>query len=196
MGCCQKTISATDVMEPLNACAIGLSGRIKSGKTTLAQATAKSLGWPYVSFGDYVRRVARQRNLDPESRPVLQNLGESLIARGWPRFCRNVLATANWQAGEPIVVDGIRHVEAVDHLQAIVAPLRFLLIHVTIEAELQHDRIRREEETLQSLSHLERHSTEADVNSRLPQLAHLVVDGAKPIEEAVTEIHTYLLRAE
>ena len=170
---------------------IGFSGRIKSGKTTIARATADSLSWQYVAFSDYVRLVARQQDLDPELRPVLQSIGESLIGQGWPKFCRNVLAIANWQTGEPIVIDGIRHVDAVDHLQAIVAPLTFRLIHVVIESELQLDRVRREE-TSQSLDRLELHSTEADVRCRLPQLADLVVDGAKPIETTVTEIHAFL----
>ena len=136
-----------------------------------------------MSFGDYIRAVARQQKQDSESRPVLQNIGESLIAQGWPAFCRNVLATISWQPGNPAVIDGIRHVEAVDNLRAIVVPLGFVLVHVKIDDDRQLHRVRLEQGTLESLGGLELHSTEADVKSRLPELADLLVDGARPIEE-------------
>ena len=100
----------------MNPCVIGFSGRIKSGKTTIATATASSLDWQCASFGDYVRWVAIRQNEDPESRAALQRIGESCIARGWPAFCHNVLKMVNWRSGMPVVVDGIRHVEAVEQI--------------------------------------------------------------------------------
>lgn len=176
----------------MSPCTIGFSGRIKSGKTTVAKATADALGWPFVSFGDYIRAVARQQKQDSESRPVLQRIGESLIAQGWPAFCRNVLATISWQAGNPAVIDGIRHVEAVDNLRAIVVPLAFVLVHVKIDDVRQLHRVRLEQGTLGSVGGLELHSTEADVKSRLPELADVLVDGARPIEDTVAQICDFL----
>lgn len=177
----------------MKPCVIGFSGRIKSGKTTIASAIADSLGWSCASFGDYVRRVAVQRKQDPRSRTVLQEIGESLIGEGWSPFCRDVLTAANWRLGMPVVVDGVRHVEAVKHLREIVLPLKFLLVYVAIDKDLQLARARRENLTPEMLTDIEHHSTEVDVQSKLPEIADLLVDGAKSIEETVAEIRRSLL---
>jgi len=95
----------------------------------------------------------------------------------------------------PVVVDGIRHVEAVKHLRDIVLPLKFLLIYVEIDTALQLARVRRENLTPQMLADIEEHSTEVD-GSRLPELADLIADGAKSIEETVAEIRRSLLRSD
>lgn len=57
---------------------VGFSGRIKSGKTTLSARVAELMGWPYTSFGDYVRKVARLRRR-PELREILQEIGQELV---------------------------------------------------------------------------------------------------------------------
>ena len=40
---------------------LAFAGGIASGKSTLSSGVSRALGWPRVSFGDYVRRVARER---------------------------------------------------------------------------------------------------------------------------------------
>ncbi len=188
MGSPKKTISTNVTVERMKPCAIGFSGRIKSGKTTIAAATADSLRWPCASFGVYVRNVAVRRRQNPRSRAVLQEIGESLVAQGWSVFCHDVLKTANWVRGMPIVIDGIRHVEAVKRLREMVSPLKFLLVYVTVDADLQLARARRANVAPQMLADIEKHSTEVDVQFRLPELADLLVDGANSIGQTVAEI--------
>ena len=165
---------------------IGFSGRIKSGKTTISQAVATALSFPRASFGDYVREEAKRRELDPDSRSILQDLGETLIAQGWSQFCRDVLATVAWQPGSPLVVDGIRHAEAVRELTLIAAPLPFVLVHVAIDEQVRTDRL--EDQHLRELAIAELHSTEADARNILPMMADLVVSSAIPLEDSVQEV--------
>ena len=44
---------------------LAFAGRIASGKSTFSMGLAQVLGWPRVSFGDYVRQVARHSGLEP-----------------------------------------------------------------------------------------------------------------------------------
>jgi dephospho-CoA kinase len=119
---------------------LAFSGSIGSGKSTLSLSVAKALNWPYVSFGNHVRTVALLRGLG-ESREVLQEVGESLIQEGWEQFCKSVLAQTTWEPGEPLVVDGIRHVEAVETLQLLIVPSELLLIHITLNEPTRKARL-------------------------------------------------------
>ncbi|MCE9551904.1 MAG: AAA family ATPase [Planctomycetes bacterium] len=180
----------------MNPCVIGFSGRIKSGKTTISRAIAEHLRWPCSSFGDYVRAVAKDRGLTLDSRVVLQEVGETLIEAGWPKFCHDVLAMSGWQPGMSLIVDGIRHVDAVDEISRTVAPLRFFLIHVGIDEMERIERIHVHD--LKDYSLTELHSTETDVKDALPSMALLVVDGTKAIdivmEDILTSVKAVLLR--
>ena len=71
--------------------ALGFSGKIGSGKTTISEYVANLLSWPKVSFGDYVREIARQQKTDL-SRSALQTIGASLVEQDCEGFCRSVLA--------------------------------------------------------------------------------------------------------
>ena len=106
--------------------ALAIAGGIASGKTSLAKALSERLAWPRASFGDCVREVAAEQGLGT-LRETLQAVGEALIAAGWDSFCRRTLCEGGWRPGGPVIVDGIRHVEAIDHLRAV---LHLSLIHI------------------------------------------------------------------
>ena len=172
-------------------CAIGFSGRIGSGKTTVSEAVAQALRWPLASFRDFVRSVASSRGFNANAREILQEIGKSLISKVWPRFCRDVLAAAGWQPGSGIVVDGIRHVEAVQNLSEIVAPLPFFLVHVAIEEPVRSKRLFLRDGA-PAQTEVESHSTEAAVTDILPQGADVIVDAAHPIDRIVAQVIWYL----
>jgi hypothetical protein len=171
------------------AAVIGFAGRKKSGKTTISQAVANATGWQYASFGDFVRHQANQKGLDSTSTVVLQDLGENLIAEGWPKFCREVVAHSGWKPGTGLIIDGIRHVEAVQQLKSIVAPLNFGLVYVTTDGDTL--RGRRASSDLK-FAVIESHSTEAQVTSTLPSVADLTVDGAISVEKITERIIAFI----
>ena len=131
MGYLTKRGTAGKAIIEMQTIVLGFSGPIASGKTTISMKLAKHLGCPRVSFGDYVRKVASERGLDVLSRDVLQNVGESLIREGWKKFCSSVLEQVKWEPGGTLVVDGVRHKEALTNLKELTAPSKMFLIYVT-----------------------------------------------------------------
>ena len=171
---------------------LAFSGGIASGKSTLSRSVAKTLDWPWVSFGDYVRTVAQNRSLG-NSREVLQEVGSSLIKEGWTQFCSSVLNQITWRPGQSLVVDGIRHAEAVYELQKLVAPSEFLLVFVETSDPMRKARLRaRKVADYEKLQCIESHSTEAQVKVFLAGMADLTVDGTQPMENLVHEIVTWI----
>jgi dephospho-CoA kinase len=95
---------------------ICLAGGIASGKTTVTQELAVALPNCSVrSFGDVVRSQARAEGL-PLDRATLQAIGLRLIAAGWCAFVDELVAELPPDA-EVLIVDGVRHREAVDELR-------------------------------------------------------------------------------
>jgi adenylate kinase family enzyme len=167
---------------------LAFSGSIGSGKTTLSLSIAKALNWPYISFGNYVRTVALLRGLG-ESREVLQEVGESLIQEGWKQFCKSTLAQATWEPGQFLVIDGIRHVEAVEMLRLLVMPSELLHIHIMVNDFTRKTRLdRRSPADYANMQSIEDHSTEVQVKGQLPQIANLIVAGERSIDDIIHEI--------
>ncbi|HKQ09500.1 MAG TPA: metallophosphoesterase [Blastocatellia bacterium] len=170
-----------------DAVILGFAGKIGSGKSTLSSKVAEALGWPYVSFGDYVRSVARQRGLE-ESRRTLQEIGESLINEGCDEFCRTVLGQADWIPGQSLIVDGLRHAEIVNVLRRIVFPSQLYIIYIEVTEGLRASRLSERNEDAKQPGLIDSHSTEAQVQSVLPGISDLFVDGNKPLDLLVDEV--------
>lgn len=174
---------------------LGFAGSIASGKSTLSIEVASSLGWQRVSFGDYVRTVAQRQGLG-ESREVLQAVGATLVNQGMEQFCKAVLAQVDWEPGQPLVVDGIRHAEILSTLRRLVAPSELLLVFVAVNKSTREARLIERGLTHQETLYLrqeqwqqfEAHSTEAQVQTVLRAIADFTVDSTQKIEELVKEI--------
>jgi dephospho-CoA kinase len=167
---------------------LGFTGRIGSGKTTISSMIAERLGWPRVGFGEYVRKIAWSRGL-AESREILQELGESLFSSDPEQFCRAVLAQVSWKQGEPLIIDGIRHVAVVNQLRHLVSPARFQLIYVVLNESVREARLlERDRMDVELLPCIDSHSTERDVRSELLNRADLIVDGSQSKDEIVDQI--------
>lgn len=170
---------------------VGIIGKIRSGKSSLSRGLSENLNWPYVSFGDEVRSITGRRGLSP-SREVLQKIGEELVAKSPQEFCEAVLAQAQWQPGEWLVVDGIRHLKIVEILRDLVRPSVLRLVYVRTADDVRESRLANEINEPEDLERIEHHSTEEQVGTILPSLIDLTVDGEKPIGELVAEVRTWL----
>jgi len=124
-----------------------------------------------------------------ESREALQDAGASLVEQGWDQFCRSVVAQAGWEPGQPLVIDGIRHAEAMDSLRALVAPAVLYLVFVDADRATREARLReRGDVDREQLERIERHSTELQLQTIVPSMANLTVDGTRPVRDLVREI--------
>lgn len=173
---------------------LAVSGQIASGKSTLALRLVEELNCARASFGDFVRTIAMERGMEP-NRENLQSIGAELIALGWEPFCRAVLAHSNWKTGQLLVVDGVRHSEAVHELRKLVAPLRVFLIYLTVDDELRRGRLNERGNAYGAASvDNEAHPTESQVRGTLPNLADLLLDGTKPADALALEVSAFLAR--
>lgn len=186
MGSSKAENKATATMGRMKY-ALGFSGKIKSGKTTIARRVAESFNVPFASFGDYLRSVADGRGFDSSDRLVLQEIGQELFEKNLTTFCCNVLLSAGWKKGKYFVIDGIRHVDVLTELQRIVAPVPLKLIYINIAGELQANRFKKSG-SRHSLDTVESHATEVDVVDALKQLAQLQLDGSVPIEDLLQKL--------
>lgn len=172
----------------MNPTVICFAGRIASGKSSVSTAFADRFGWRYASFGKYVREVAQSKGHDISDRSVLQTLGANLIDElGWETFCWNVLLSAGWKDGEPLVVDGVRHIEAYRAITTLVAPSLAVLAFLDVEDGLLDSR-RQVRGLSPDEGRLETHSTEIQVVRSLPDIAELRLNAGRPVEEIVADI--------
>jgi dephospho-CoA kinase len=167
---------------------LAVSGKIASGKSTLASTFANEVGWPCVSFGDYVRQIARQRGLDEDDREVLQEIGDELIRQNLEGFCKSVLAQVDWKPGQPLVIEGVRHFEVDDLLRRMVGPSKYVLTYLSVDDQIRKERLRQEGIDDNELIEVETHSTEKQVKTVLPRIADYILDGTKPINVLINEL--------
>jgi len=166
---------------------IVVSGKIASGKTTFAHALANHLGVDCIGFGDEVRSIAESRGL-PLTREMLQSVGEEQV-RDRPRaFCEAVLRRANYQPGQGLVLEGLRHAEILALLRELLSPVKLVHVHILSSEEERQQRIAtRARPGDVAVRETEEHSTEAQLMRTLPTLADVTVDGSRPVADIVSE---------
>ena len=175
--------------EPTILCFAGASG---SGKSTLGREIGLVLAWPVASFGEHVRAVTKHRGLS-EDRHTLQDIGQELIDNGWEAFCAAVLADAGWKDGLSVVVDGVRHKEALQTLKKLAPDSTVLLVFIDVSASQRAERLITRDRTRQAeLAQLDQHPVEDQVNSTLASTADLVIDGSRPLQELARELLDWL----
>lgn len=161
---------------------ICISGEIASGKTTLAQALAEHFQNAVVrSFGDVVRRCARNEG-KPLDRETLQAVGLFLVAAGWPSFVDALLKDLPpWI--EVLVVEGIRHREAVDEIARRKLSDKLLTVYLQVDQPVQSARQQDRGESFSSRSH----TVESSLGE-VQAIAGLVIDGGLPVGEIVEAV--------
>ena len=166
---------------------IAFAGKRGSGKTTVSEGVAKVLNWPRASFGEYLRAAAKRQGIS-DATENLQELGAAL-AKEPDRFCDAVLTFSEWEAGEPLVVEGIRHQEVLESLRRKVAPLEVRLVYLDID---ESERIRRlnerEPSSTDRMKAVESHSTESQVKDVLSESADFHVSTKEPSNLVIDKI--------
>jgi hypothetical protein len=103
----------------------------------------------------------------------------------------------HWEPGRPLVIDGIRHAEAVDALRQLVTPSKLVLVFITVNDPVREARLRQRGVTdREQLRRVEEHPIEVQVGTVLLEMADLTVDGARPVEDLLQETVTWIQQHE
>jgi dephospho-CoA kinase len=168
----------------LSPSVIVLAGRIGAGKSTLASALHNLTGFPIISFGKYVKKIAVGQNISL-SRENLQNLGERLVERDAYSFTRCALDGIDLTSG--IVIDGLRHRSVLEVIRSLAGEIPVLLIFIQIEDRVRSERLLARGMSHNELEHEDMHIMEKHVLDLLP-IADVLVDGAFSLDANTTII--------
>ena len=162
---------------------IAFAGRIASGKSAVSRGVAAKLHAPWVGFGDAVRSEATKRGIAP-TRKALQDLGDELITRGWDAFCEIVVMQATWTGEGLLVVDGVRHIGAIDTLQRRAAPSRAVVVFVEASRARSLERLTERGIGAVEVAVADAHSNEAEVDA-VRERADVYVQNNETVEDAI-----------
>lgn len=175
---------------PLIVC---FSGKIGSGKSSVIASVGNKLQWKRTGFGEYLRAEITKLGGDPESRAALQDMGQSLVASNPDAFCQAVLDFVDYEPGENLLIDGVRHVDIFNRLERIVSPTAIRLIHLSVSEDVQRTRVQFRPDAA-DLDRAGAHAVEADLAHNLPDRAHAVVDAEATFDQVVGGCLTYIDR--
>ncbi len=178
--------------------AIGLSGQIGSGKSTISRNLAQAMKCKQASFGEYVRWLARERGLFLDRR-TLQDLGQDMLELiGAEQFCIDMLQqqVPHFVPGERLVVDGVRHLEVAEALSRMLRPSVFLLVYMKVDERVRSQRIASRDMSVATAGHdlvsaiemFDRHPSEQDVRQGLRAHADLTLVATRPSTELVRAV--------
>ncbi|MCC5625994.1 hypothetical protein, partial [Nostoc sp. CHAB 5715] len=119
---------------------------------------------------------------------------ELAAASDFEEFSRQVIAAAKWDGNSQLVIDGIRHVEALSAVCKIVSPIPLVLIYIDIDKTVQINRFKaRDGLTENDLREYEGHQTELAVATALRQAANFIVDGNGPIDHVLDQVMIHVV---
>jgi len=170
------------------------AGPLGSGKSRVSRDVAARLGAGWTSFGSTLRRIAAERGIAVERRR-LQELGEELVRNMPEALCKRVLAEAEPNGIQRIVIDGLRHTEIMPILQQLLRPRQLLCVYVEAQDTVRAERILlREKISAAEIETLQLHSTESQVAVAVRRLADYVVDNSGAIETTVQAVMDWIER--
>ena len=163
--------------------AVVISGRIASGKSTIATHIASEFDLKTVSFGEYVRAISR-RTGELEARESLQQLGDSLISTlGASGLLQAALKHSDIQRDDCVVFDGVRHSEILDGIRR--SSRNYLAVFLDASLKERHRRYNARLHspiTLDEFLVVDEHPVEVGI-TELVENCDVTIDAARPVAE-------------
>ena len=174
--------------------AIVICGRIGSGKSTVSAMLASDLSIQVVSFGDYVRQMAR-RGGRPATRSTLQNLGDCLYQRlGASGLLQGTLEMAGIDKDETVIFDGVRHIDVLSEIRQRAG--KTVAVYLDASPEVRYQRRRSQGPTgisWQEFEAIDNHSVEGEIGA-LAELCDFVADASQPLSLLLGDLPGELYR--
>ena len=146
-------------------------GKIASGKTTLAKEISYRLKATVISFGDYLRYIAKSKGLNPD-RNILQALGLEMINTKIPsQFVSDVveycLRNSDFRH-DRLVFEGVRHESILNAIKKI--SHRCIVIYIELDnKQLIENALKREGGDPASIIKFLNHEVESEINDMKEQ---------------------------
>lgn len=161
---------------------VTFSGAIGTRRSDIAIALADRLGWERVKFSTFIASRLAEGGAEADDRRLLQKLGQELVQSDVEGFVAGVLSQAvNWQPGNNLIVDGLRHAEVRLALVHAIRPSSLHYVHVEVDEVTRQgtaETVRGIQERL--LYRYDQDLTEAQLPKILPAYADQIVDGSLP----------------
>jgi len=167
---------------------IALSGKISSGKSTVADFINKNYNFPIVSFGAYLKSYCLSKNL-PTTRETLQNVGEKLIQKDPERFLINVI-NFNTEKSDIIILDGVRHKIILEALNKLINNV--IVIYIETDFNTRSIRYLSRKKSTDNTSHYnnlivaDNHPVESEIDI-LKTFSHITIDSSKDYKKTLLE---------
>ena len=172
--------------------AIVICGRIGSGKSTVSVMLTSDLSIQVVSFGDYVREMAR-RDGRPNIRSALQDLGDCLYLQlGASGLLQSTLEMAGVDKDETVIFDGVRHIDVLSEIRRRAG--KTVAIYLDASPEVRYQRRRSQgpaDLSWQEFEAIDNHSVEGEIGA-LAKLCDFVVDASQPLTDVRDNLHSNL----
>ncbi|MGB6130650.1 MAG: AAA family ATPase [Acidobacteriaceae bacterium] len=161
---------------------IGVAGRIGSGKSVVAHALERDLGFQYLR---YSMVLAEWFAVDPNDKTRLQEIGgEVMSGDGQRELNRRLIARID--RGRDVVVDGLRHPTDYESLQSAFAS-RFALIFVDTPRDIRRARTRERYRTEDAFRAADSRPVEENIDLLRP-MAAAVISGTMTAGQLTAEL--------
>lgn len=163
--------------------AVTVCGPIASGKSTAISSLSSEFDLKVVSFGGYVRSIAKQTG-GLDTRKALQDLGEMLLKTiGAPCFLESAIRYADVKKGDSVIFDGVRHPEILAEIRR--SCERSIAFYLYASQDERHRRYNARQlvgSSYDEFSDIESHPVESRV-SELKGVCEMVIDGSQSLGE-------------
>ena len=172
--------------------ALGISGKIGSGKTTLITNLLKEYDFSVASYGAFFRGLAASRNL-PNNRETFQSLTEEYLRdQNHNGLAAEVVKSSNWDGKKSLLVDGVRHIASISAISRLTHPLPFFVVFLNVPEETRISRIgKRDGLPPDTVKLHDRHESEKLVTNEVRSAADLIVS-ENETEAAIEKIFSFL----
>ncbi|SRR5712692_1375564 len=186
-----------EARQVLGTTAIAITGQLSAGKSTLLRQLAERHGWSTISFGEYVRSVAKERSLSVD-RKSLQDIGHEIFrSLGAKVFLDTVIAHAR-PLSNVRLFDGVRDAGIVSAVRQ--GHSKTVIIYIDVpdltryERHLQRMNLNCAAFTFSDFMELSDHPIEQGTRE-LPRTADEVIRvTGEPVAEVVYDIERRLTR--
>jgi dephospho-CoA kinase len=166
---------------------VSLSGRIGSGKSSVAETLAATLGWKGTSFGGFLRAELTRRGKDAGSREALQDLGQMLVDADAEGFCKAVLDAGGFRPGDNFILDGVRHLSIQKLITNLAVPSAARLIFLDASGESRLRRMGDRPAAVRDFDRAEAHKVESEMSESLPAIANACIDANQKFETVIDQ---------